>query len=72
MSFSESQQSQQNKKILQDLEEKKRRMRSGGVYITIIINIINLVLLYFCFKDLILRQIHQCLVQQLAQFIYNN
>ena len=30
MSFLESQQSQQNKKILQDLEEKKRRMRSAG------------------------------------------
>jgi hypothetical protein len=35
MSFLESQQSQQNKKILQDLEEKKRRMRSAGIYINL-------------------------------------
>ena len=30
MSFLESQQSQQNKKILQELEEKKRRIKSNN------------------------------------------
>ncbi len=43
MSFLESQQSQQNKKILQDLEEKKRRMRSGdNLYLYFLYYLINI------------------------------